>query len=231
MAYLDQVFIASSLHHRWDKQQCGLVPMASLKLAIKLLEPRTMNMDDMLKLGKKLGGSFSSRDVVEMEHEIIWKLSWKLFPPTPICFAHHMISLFPREVPKSPTRYILQELTKYMTELAVCKWRVGSNLKRLPADKLQRLPDFIYIIFERCVWLCQVQGIVDEFCVLFSCHGKVWIKYFRQILVVSTGRLCACSPSLTFRAKVWTMTANFLLTLRRFFLRESLVRLAFARTM
>lgn len=121
MAYLDQVFIASSLHHRWDKQQCGLVPMASLKLAIKLLEPRTMNMDDMLKLGKKLGGSFSSRDVVEMELEIIWKLSWNIFPPTAFCFAHHMISLFPREVPKSPTRYILQELTKYMTELAVCK--------------------------------------------------------------------------------------------------------------
>jgi hypothetical protein len=121
MAYLDQVFVASSMHHRWNKKECSVVPIASLKLAIKLLEPRMMNMDDMLKLGTKMGGSFSRSAVVEMEYEILWKLSWNLFPPTAFSFAHHMISLFPREVPKSPTRYILQELTKYMTELAVCE--------------------------------------------------------------------------------------------------------------
>ena len=91
-----------------------------------------MNMDDMLKLGTKMGGSFSKSEVVEMEHAILWKLSWNLFPPTAFCFAHHMISLFPREVPKSPTRYILQELAKYMTELAVCvysfvKFKVSSK--------------------------------------------------------------------------------------------------------
>ena len=80
-----------------------------------------MNMDDMIKLGMRLGVSISSHAVVEMELEILWKLKWNIFPPTAFCFAHHMISLFPREVPKSPTRYIMQELTKYMTELAVCK--------------------------------------------------------------------------------------------------------------
>jgi hypothetical protein len=121
MAYLDQFFIASSLHHKWNKKQCGLIPIATLKLAIKLLEPRTMNMKDMLKLATRMSGSFSSRAVVEMELEILWKLSWNMLPPTAFCFAHHMISLLPREVPKSPTRYILQELTKYMIELAVCK--------------------------------------------------------------------------------------------------------------
>jgi hypothetical protein len=121
MAYLDQFFIASSLHHKWNKKQCGLIPIATLKLAIKLLEPRTMNMKDMLKLATGMCGSFSSRAVVEMELEILWKLSWNMLPPTAFCFAHHMISLLPREVPKSPTRYILQELTKYMIELAVCK--------------------------------------------------------------------------------------------------------------
>lgn len=121
MAYLDQLFTTSSLHHQWEKKQCGIVPIASLKLAIKLLEPRTMNMDDMIKLGMRLGVSISSHAVVDMELEILWKLKWNIFPPTAFCFAHHMISLFPREVPKSPTRYIMQELTKYMTELAVCK--------------------------------------------------------------------------------------------------------------
>ena len=95
--------------------------MASLKLAIKLFEVRTMNMDDMLKLGMRMGGCFPPLSVVEMEHEMLWKLSWNIFPPTAFCFAHHMICMFPQEVPESPTRYIVQELAKYMTELAVCK--------------------------------------------------------------------------------------------------------------
>ena len=94
--------------------------MTALKIAIKLFEPRTMNMEDMLKLGKKMGSSFSHSDIVEMEQEMLWKLEWNVYPPTTFNFAHHMICLFPECVPKSPTRYIVQELCKYMSELAVC---------------------------------------------------------------------------------------------------------------
>lgn len=132
MAYLDQMFTISSWHHAWGKHNCTLVPIASLKLAIKLFEPRSLNMDDMLKLGARVGASFSPLSVLEMEHEIIWKLRWDLFPPTVFGFAHHMICMFPREIPKSPTRYIVQELSKYMTELAVC---VYTFVKFLPSRK------------------------------------------------------------------------------------------------
>jgi len=120
MTYIDQIFTSSTLHHRWGKLQCNLVTMTALKIAIKLFEPRTMNMEDMLKLGKKMGGSFSHSDIVEMEQEMLWKLEWGVYPPTTFAFAHHMICLFPDSVPKSPTRYIIQELCKYMSELAVC---------------------------------------------------------------------------------------------------------------
>lgn len=121
MAYVDQMFTLSSLHHRWGKSHCHLVTMAGLKLAIKLNEPRTMNMDDMIQLGMKLGGSFTHLAIVEMEQDILWKLCWNVFPPTTFCFAYHMICMLPNEVPKSPTKYVIQELAKYMTELAVCK--------------------------------------------------------------------------------------------------------------
>lgn len=120
MAYLDQVFTLSALHHCRDKGGCSLVAVASLKLAIKLFEPRTMNMDDMLKLGATLGCVFSPSAVVAMETDILWTLSWNVFPPTAFCLAYHMIRMFPREV-VGTSRYIMQELVKYMTELAVCK--------------------------------------------------------------------------------------------------------------
>jgi hypothetical protein len=120
MAYLDQMFTLSALHHRRDKENCSLVAVASLKLAIKLFEPRTMNMDDMLKLGTALGCNISPVAVVEMERDLLWTLSWNVFPPTAFCFAYHMIRMFPREV-VGTSRYIMRELVKYMTELAVCK--------------------------------------------------------------------------------------------------------------
>ena len=86
----------------------------SIRLAIS-------NADDMLHLGVGVGGWFSSLSVVQMEHDILWKLRWNMFPPTTYSFACYMICMFPSEIPKSPTRYIIQELSKYMTELAVCK--------------------------------------------------------------------------------------------------------------
>ena len=113
------MFTLSALHHRQDKENCSLVAVASLKLAIKLFEPRTMNMDDMLKLGTALGCNISPVAVVEMERDLLCTLSWNVFPPTAFCFAYHMIRMFPREV-VGTSRYIMQELVKYMTELAVC---------------------------------------------------------------------------------------------------------------
>lgn len=68
-----------------------------------------------------MGGSFSPHSVVEMENTLLLNLRWNMFPPTVFCFAHYMICMFPPELLKSPTRYIVQELSKYMNELAVCK--------------------------------------------------------------------------------------------------------------
>jgi hypothetical protein len=121
MAYLDEVFSASSLHHIWNKKKCCIVTMASLKLAIKLFEPRMMSMDAMLMLGKRMGISYSFNSVVDMEHQIMLHLSWDMFPPTAFCFVYHMICLFPQEVRTTSTGYIVQELAKYMTELTACE--------------------------------------------------------------------------------------------------------------
>ncbi|KAL7447828.1 hypothetical protein ACHAWC_000136, partial [Mediolabrus comicus] len=51
MNYLDRYLTASTLHHRLSKNQCCLISTACLKLAIKLLEPRTFHVTDMIKLG------------------------------------------------------------------------------------------------------------------------------------------------------------------------------------
>lgn len=75
MTYLDRMFTETSLHHRWSKLQCRLVAMASLKLAIKLNESRTLNMEDMIKLGVGREMVFSAAALIEMEYDILWKVS------------------------------------------------------------------------------------------------------------------------------------------------------------
>ncbi len=143
MTYLDRMFSVTSLHHQWSKLQCRLVTIACLKLAIKLYEPRTLNMEDMIKLGISENISFSSRAIIEMEYDILWKFAWNMHPPTAVCFAHYLICMLPDEVTQSTrckssnstifsiswsvsnVRFsiqsdLIQELTKYMTELSIC---------------------------------------------------------------------------------------------------------------
>jgi hypothetical protein len=50
---------------------------------------------------------------------LLLQLNWDVFPPTTFVFASHMMCMLPPEVKRS-TRYIIQELVKYMTELAIC---------------------------------------------------------------------------------------------------------------
>eukprot|EP00956_Cyclotella_meneghiniana_P031464 scaffold82658_cov40-Cyclotella_meneghiniana.AAC.4 len=106
---------------------------ASLKLAIKLNESRTLNMEDMLKLALSLGNgsNYSANAVIEMEYDILWKLNWNVFPPTVYCIASHMACMLPPEVGQS-TRYMIQELVKYMSELAIS---VYSFVKYKPSLK------------------------------------------------------------------------------------------------
>lgn len=87
---------------------------------VQLLEPRTFHMIDMIRLGRS--SSFSSKQLIQMENEILFTLEWDVLPATTIEFAHHMICMLPSDVPRS-TRYVIQELSKYMCELAICVYK------------------------------------------------------------------------------------------------------------
>jgi hypothetical protein len=77
-------------------------------------------MEDMIKLGQNR--SFSPKQLVQMEHDILFTLEWDVLPSTTIEFVHHMICMLPSDVPNS-TKYVIQELSKYMSELAICVYK------------------------------------------------------------------------------------------------------------
>ena len=129
MAYVDETFTTSSWHHVVSREHCYLVPMAALKLAIKMNEPRRLNMDDMLRMGEDMmGWLFTLNDVVEMERAIMMHLSYNVSAPTAFCFACQMICLLPHEVWMSPTGFVMKDLARHITVLATCKSTVSSGL-------------------------------------------------------------------------------------------------------
>jgi hypothetical protein len=97
------------------------------------------------------------------------QLNWNVFPPTAFYFANYMICMLPSEVKRSTT-YIIRELVKYMTELAIC---VYSFVKHKPSSKAfacmlvaceslddeDRVPDDARRIFvsEVCAGVCLVR--------------------------------------------------------------------------
>lgn len=88
----------------------------------QLLEPRTFHMTDMIKLGMSSSFSFSPKQIISMENDILFALGFDVLPCTALQFAYYIVCLLPSEV-SSSTKYVLQELSKYMTELAVCVYK------------------------------------------------------------------------------------------------------------
>ena len=102
-----------------SRQEFQLAAMTALQLAIKLYDSTMVKLDSLVKLGR---GQFKEEDVVQMEQQMLKVLSWQVHPPTPVCFLRQYLRLLPVSV--SPmTRYLLAEVTRFISEISVCLYR------------------------------------------------------------------------------------------------------------
>ena len=77
-------------------------------------------MADMIKIG--LNRSISREQMIQMEHDVLFTLDWDVLPCTTVEFAHYMVCMLPSNVPRY-VRYVIKELSKYMSELAICVYK------------------------------------------------------------------------------------------------------------
>jgi hypothetical protein len=93
-----------------------LVSLTTLHIAIKLFESKKIKLSTLANLSR---GQFCPKHIEEMEWEILHALEWKIHPPSQYSFVSNLLLFLPQEA--NPTvRNSLSELTKYLTELAVC---------------------------------------------------------------------------------------------------------------
>ena len=114
--YLDLCVAKGIIDSRQDFQ---LAAMTALQLAIKLYDSTMVKLDSLVKLGR---GQFKEADVVQMEQKMLKILKWQVHPPTPVCFLRQYLRMLPQSV--SPiTRYMLAEVTRFISEISVCLYR------------------------------------------------------------------------------------------------------------
>ena len=93
-----------------------LTSLTTLHIAIKLHEVKKIKLSTLANLSR---GQFGPKDIEQMEWVILSALGWKLHPPTHYAFVTHLLLFLPQEV-NTTVRKGLNELSKYLTELAVC---------------------------------------------------------------------------------------------------------------
>ena len=94
-----------------------LTSLTTLHIAIKLHEStKKIRLSTLANLSR---GQFGPKHIEKMEWTVLSALGWKLHPPTQSAFVSNLLLFLPPEV--SPAaRKSLNELSKYLTELAVC---------------------------------------------------------------------------------------------------------------
>jgi hypothetical protein len=93
-----------------------LTSLTTLHIAIKLHDMKKIKIATLANLSR---GQFGAKHIEEMEWKVLCALSWKLHPPTQYAFVSHFVLFLPQEA-SSAARKELFELSRYLTELAVC---------------------------------------------------------------------------------------------------------------
>lgn len=102
--------------NKCDGNLALLTSLTTLHVAIKLHDQKKIKISTLANLSR---GQFGPRHIEDMEQRILAALRWKLHPPTEYTFVTYMLRFLPVET-NSTVRRELHEISRYLTELAVC---------------------------------------------------------------------------------------------------------------
>jgi hypothetical protein len=128
-----------------DSSTYQLAAMSSLYLSIKLhidngsegdcSRRKQFRLETFTDLSR---GMFTSDDICKMEQTILQTVGWRVCTPTPMTFVSYFLTLLPLRTDRVSHSFelvihVLRELSRYLTELAVC---LGSDCIYQPSSKV-----------------------------------------------------------------------------------------------
>mmetsp|Transcript_1228 Transcript_1228/g.3050 ORF Transcript_1228/g.3050 Transcript_1228/m.3050 type:complete len:329 (-) Transcript_1228:84-1070(-) len=105
MSIVDRFMCASvpqardALYHRAKYQ---LVAVTALYMSIKLNERISLGINDFAAMSH---GSYSAKDIQDMEWSILQGLAWRVCPPTSLQVGHHILALMLSEIQERETSF------------------------------------------------------------------------------------------------------------------------------
>jgi hypothetical protein len=147
-----------------SRREFQLAAMTALQLAIKLYDSTMVKLDSMVKLGR---GQFQIQDVVEMERKLLAALQWRVHPPTSLCFLRQYMQLVPAGLVPHMTRYMLSEVTRFITEISVCLYKFVKYPPSAVAyatfvTAMERIGEAALPSWQRHDILARVTSVLDE---------------------------------------------------------------------
>mmetsp|Transcript_15437 Transcript_15437/g.29113 ORF Transcript_15437/g.29113 Transcript_15437/m.29113 type:complete len:326 (-) Transcript_15437:168-1145(-) len=96
-----------------------LIAVSSLNIVLKMHESKYNHLPLLIELSRNF---FTHQHIIVMEMSILKGLSWKLSPPTPLSFMHHLIKLFPKEDLIQGNIDALKGSAQFLIELSSCDY-------------------------------------------------------------------------------------------------------------
>jgi hypothetical protein len=128
ISYLDRFLSSCSDRARQvleSRKEYQLAAMTCLFMAIKIFEPKMIDMTLLVQLSR---GSYDSQDFKKMEFDILFGLNWYLNDPTPMNFMVCYLALLPlHESSVAIQHQVIYEHAKFQVELALVDYEMMIN--------------------------------------------------------------------------------------------------------
>ena len=124
VSYLDRYVMKlhqSSLSGGCDRPTFKLAAVTSFYLATKVMSCMQIRIESLVDLGR---GSFNGDDILQMEHQILHLLEWRMNPPTVQSFIRQMWTMLPISIRTIDSIYYR---SIYFAELAVYEYEFVTN--------------------------------------------------------------------------------------------------------
>ena len=176
-----------------DRKVFQLAAMTCLYTAIKTFEPEAMEPKIVAGLSR---GTYTEKQVTDMELSILNAIQWRMNPPTPLAFVHHFLALM--EIDESDAVF---ELAKFQTELAVNEY---SFIGLTPSSiAFAAIANALQDISPQCLHCMSTIANLD-----MVGNRKVQEKLYHTVQTSSTGR-APLTPMVSTKATVESNSGAF----------------------
>ncbi len=146
LAAMTSLYIAIKLHAEVGVDSCDMICSEEEHCLesehVRPYRKTSLKLQSYVDLSR---GQFTTTDVLHMEQKLLACLNWRVNPVSPMCFVSYMVRLFSpqcanyhQQKKNEIVLHVLHELSRYLTELAICLPSINNTLKPISTNCIKK---------------------------------------------------------------------------------------------